>query len=111
MGKFLDANKNPSRKVNEIDNRGSHFYLTLYWAQNLAKSDNAKLKKKFEPIAKALEEQEETISKELIECQGKPQDFGGYFKPVDKLAYACMRPSKTQQHCQEDQVKRFFAPA
>lgn len=92
---FLDANKNPSRKVNEIDNRGSHFYLTLYWAQNLAKCDNSKLKKKFEPIAKALEEQEEAISKELIDCQGKPQDFGGYFKPVDKLAYACMRPSKT----------------
>jgi len=92
---FLDANKNPGRKVKEIDNRGSHFYLTLYWAQSLAKSDNADLKKKFGPIAKALEEQEETITKELIDCQGEPQDFGGYFKPDDKKANACMRPSKT----------------
>lgn len=92
---FLDANKNPSRKVKEIDNRGSHFYLALYWAQALAKSENADLKKKFEPIAKALEEKEETISKELIDCQGEPQDFGGYYKPVDDKAYACMRPSQT----------------
>merc|ERR1712166_1363240 len=92
---FLDANKNPGRKVKEIDNRGSHFYLTLYWAQSLAKCDNADLKKKFGPIAKALEEQEEVITKELIDCQGEPQDFGGYFKPDDKKANACMRPSKT----------------
>merc|ERR1711957_14966 len=92
---FLDANKNPGRKVKEIDNRGSHFYLTLYWAQSLAKSDNANMKKKFGPVAKALEEQEEAITKELIDCQGEPQDFGGYFKPDDKKATACMRPSKT----------------
>jgi len=92
---FLDANKNPSRKVKEIDNRGSHFYLALYWAQALAKCDDADLKKKFGAIAKSLEEQEETINKELIDCQGQPQDFGGYFKPDDKKAAACMRPSKT----------------
>jgi len=92
---FLDANKNPGRKVKEIDNRGSHFYLTLYWAQCLAKSENAAMKKKFGPVAKALEEQEEAITKELIDCQGEPQDFGGYFKPDDKKASACMRPSKT----------------
>lgn len=93
--KFLDANKNPSRKVNEIDNRGSHFYLTLYWAQALAKCENAELKKKFGPIAKALEEKEEEISKDLVACQGEAQDFGGYYKPDNKKAFACMRPSKT----------------
>lgn len=93
--KFLDENKNPGRKVKEIDNRGSHFYLALYWAQALAKSDNAEMQKKFGPVAKALEEQEEVISKELIDCQGSPQDFGGYYKLDDKKAYACMRPSKT----------------
>jgi len=93
--KFLDANKNPSRKVKEIDNRGSHFYLALYWAQALAACDDAVMKEKFAPLAKLMAEKEADITKELIDCQGTAQDFGGYFKPDDKKANACMRPSKT----------------
>lgn len=94
-GKFLDANKNPSRKVHEIDNRGSHFYLALYWAHFLAESDNPQLKKQFEPIAKELVENEEKIFKELNDCQGSPMDLGGDYKLDDKKAYAAMRPSAT----------------
>jgi len=90
---FLDANKNPSRKVKEIDNRGSHFYLALYWAQNLAACDNDELKAQFGPIAAGLTENEAKIAQELIDCQGSPVDFGGYFKPVDDLAFKAMRPS------------------
>merc|ERR1712232_623982 len=94
-GKFLDANKSPSRKVMQIDNRGSHYFLMLYWAQFLAESDHPQLKKQFEPIAKALSENEETISKELIECQGSKVDLGGYYKLDKKKADAAMRPSAT----------------
>lgn len=90
---FLDANKNPSRKVKEIDNRGSHFYLALYWAQNLAACGNDELKAQFGPIAAGLTENEGKIAQELIDCQGSPVDFGGYFKPVDDLAFKAMRPS------------------
>merc|ERR1712139_545268 len=92
---FLEANKNPSRKVKEIDNRGSHYYLALYWAQALAQCNNADLKAEFGPVAQKLAENEAQIQKELIDCQGTPMDFGGYFKPVDDLAYKCMRPSET----------------
>jgi len=92
---FLDANKNPSRKVKEIDNRGSHFYLALYWAQNLTGCGNDELAARFGPIAAALTENEGQISQELIDCQGDAVDFGGYFKPVDELAFAAMRPSST----------------
>jgi isocitrate dehydrogenase len=92
---FLDANKNPSRKVKEIDNRGSHFYLALYWAQNLAAGSNAELAARFGPIAAGLTEAEGKINQELIDCQGEAVDFGGYFKPVDDLAFAAMRPSAT----------------
>jgi len=92
---FLDSNKNPSRKVREIDNRGSHFYLALYWAEALAKSDFAELKNEFEPLAKLLKENEETINKEMVECQGAKVDFGGYYKPDDVKASEAMRPSQT----------------
>jgi len=92
---FLDANKNPSRKVKEIDNRGSHFYLALYWAQNLASCGNAELTAQFGPVAAALTEAEGKINQELIDCQGVAVDFGGYFKPVDELAFKAMRPSAT----------------
>merc|ERR1712127_158234 len=92
---FLDANKNPSRKVKEIDNRGSHFYLVLYWAQGCASSSNDELKAQFGPIAAALTENEAKISQELIDCQGPAVDFGGYFKPNDELAFKAMRPSET----------------
>merc|ERR1711967_101474 len=92
---FLDANKNPSRKVKEIDNRGSHFFLALFWAQHLAGCGNAELAAQFGPIAAGLTEAEGKINQELIDCQGEPVDFGGYFKPVDDLAFAAMRPSAT----------------
>jgi len=92
---FLDANKNPSRKVKEIDNRGSHFYLALFWAQHLAAGEHEELKAQFGPIAAGLTENEGRIAQELIDCQGEPVDFGGYFKPVDELAFKAMRPSET----------------
>ncbi|WP_426936405.1 NADP-dependent isocitrate dehydrogenase [Brevibacterium sp. LE-L] len=95
-GKFLEENKSPSRKVGEIDNRGSHFYLTLYWAENLAEqtSDEA-LAEAIAPVAKALAEKEETIAAELLEVQGSPVDLGGYYYPNDDLVNAAMRPSAT----------------
>jgi len=94
--KFLDTDKSPSRKVGEIDNRGSHFYLTLYWAQALAaQTKDAELKAKFEPIAKELTENEAKINSELIGAQGKPQEIGGYYKPNPELMFKAMRPSAT----------------
>ena len=95
-GTFLEENKSPSRKVGEIDNRGSHFYLTLYWAQNLAKqTTDAPLAEAIGPVAEALEANAEKISDELLEVQGKPADLGGYYNPdEDKLA-SVMRPSST----------------
>jgi isocitrate dehydrogenase len=95
-GRFLEENKSPSRKVGEIDNRGSHFYLTLYWAQKLAEqtADEA-LAEAIAPVAKALTEKEETIASELLEVQGSPVDLGGYYYPNDELVTAAMRPSAT----------------
>lgn len=93
--KFLDANKNPSRKVKEIDNRGSHFYLALYWAQALAGCAHEGLKAEFGPVASALLENEAKITQELIDCQGSPVEFGGYYKPDDTKASAAIRPSTT----------------
>jgi isocitrate dehydrogenase len=93
---FLDNNKSPSRKVNELDNRGSHFYLTLYWAQELAaQNDDAELKAKFESVAKFLTDNEEKIVSELNGVQGKSMDIGGYYKPNDSLGFDAMRPSAT----------------
>ncbi|NID17379.1 NADP-dependent isocitrate dehydrogenase [Luteibacter yeojuensis] len=95
-GRFLDSNKSPARKVGEIDNRGSHFYLALYWAQALAaQSDDAELKAKFAGVAKALEENEAKIDAELIAAQGKPQEIGGYYHPDMRRVDAAMRPSAT----------------
>lgn len=95
-GKFLEENKSPSRKVGEIDNRGSHFYLTLYWAQELAAqtSDEA-LAEAITPVATALAEKEEAIVAELLEVQGSPVDLGGYYYPNDAKTEAAMRPSAT----------------
>jgi len=93
--KFLDANKNPSRKVKEIDNRGSHFYLALYWAEALAACGNEELVATFGPIAAQLAENEEKINKELIDCQGSPVDLGGYFMPEPAKVDQAMRPSAT----------------
>ena len=95
-GKFLDTNKSPSRKVGGIDNRGSHFYLTLYWAQALAaQADDAALQARFAPLAKTLAENEETIVAELNAVQGKPADIGGYYAPDAELTAKVMRPSQT----------------
>jgi isocitrate dehydrogenase len=95
-GKFLDNNKSPSRKVGELDNRGSHFYLALYWAQALASQEtHPALKARFTPLAKALQENEAGIIAELNGAQGKPVDIQGYYHPNLKLVSAAMRPSAT----------------
>ncbi|HEV7776678.1 MAG TPA: NADP-dependent isocitrate dehydrogenase [Luteibacter sp.] len=95
-GKFLDNNKSPARKVGELDNRGSHFYLAMYWAQALAaQDDDAKLKAKFTALAKALTENEAKIVDELTRVQGKPVEIGGYYHPNLKLVSEAMRPSPT----------------
>jgi len=91
--RFLDANKNPGRKVKEIDNRGSHYWLALYWAEELSKCSDEDLKKIFTPVFETLQTNEEAIQKELIECQGPAVDIGGYYRLDDQLAYAAMRPS------------------
>jgi isocitrate dehydrogenase len=95
-GKLLENGKSPSRKVNELDNRGSHFYLALYWAQALAgQSDDAELAAKFSPLAQSLADNEQKIIDELNAVQGKPVDMGGYYHPdVEKVGKA-MRPSAT----------------
>jgi isocitrate dehydrogenase len=94
--KFLDSNKSPSRKVNELDNRGSHFYLALYWAQALAtQTDDAELQALFTPIAAQLGDNEQTIITELNAAQGNPVDIGGYFHPDKTLTAKAMRPSAT----------------
>lgn len=93
-GKFLDANKSPSRKVNELDNRGSHFYLSLYWAQALAaQTDDEDLKAQFADVAAELAEKEQTIVDELNNAQGRPVDISGYYHPDPRLVSAAMRPS------------------
>ncbi len=94
--KFLINDKSPSRKVNELDTRGSHFYLAMYWAQALAKQDkNKDLQKHFSKIAQEFTEKEEDILKELIDAQGKPVEIGGYYLPDLKMAEKAMRPSAT----------------
>ena len=94
--KFLESNKSPARKVGEIDNRGSHFYLALYWAQALAQQTQDKnLAARFVKIAKELEQNEAKISAELLAAQGKPVDVGGYYHPDDAKAAKAMRPSAT----------------
>ncbi|WP_336710848.1 NADP-dependent isocitrate dehydrogenase [Arthrobacter sp. USHLN218] len=93
-GTFLLENKSPSRKVGEIDNRGSHFYLARYWAQELAKQDqDAELASAFAPVAEALTGSEDQINSELLGAQGSPAEIGGYYRPEDEKASAVMRPS------------------
>jgi isocitrate dehydrogenase len=95
-GKLLDNNKSPSRRTGELDNRGSHFYLAMYWAQALAEqTEDAELQAKFKPLAKALEENEKTIVDELSKAQGKPVDIGGYYHADVAKMSAVMRPSQT----------------
>ena len=93
---FLQNNKSPSRKVGEIDSRGSHFYLALYWAQALAaQDDDMALKARFAPVASQLADSESTIVSELNAAQGKPVDIWGYFHPDRARTSAAMRPSTT----------------
>ncbi|MGB3399076.1 MAG: NADP-dependent isocitrate dehydrogenase [Candidatus Deferrimicrobiaceae bacterium] len=96
IGKFLDNNKSPARKVGEIDNRGSHFYLAMYWAQALAgQTKDKELQARFAKVAKQLEENEEKINQELLGAQRKPQDLGGYYDPDPVKTSKAMRPSAT----------------
>ena len=94
--KFLENDKSPARKIGQIDNRGSHFYLAKYWAEALAnQNEDAELKEKFTGISEQLNANEEKINAELIGAQGKPQEIDGYYKADDEKAAAAMRPSKT----------------
>ncbi|MUH36428.1 NADP-dependent isocitrate dehydrogenase [Zobellia amurskyensis] len=94
--KFLINDKSPSRKVKEIDTRGSHFYLAMYWAEALANQDkDAELKATFSKVFEAIQSQESKIVDELMQAQGKPQEIGGYYKPDQELAAKAMRPSQT----------------
>ena len=95
-GRFLEENKSPSRKVGEIDNRGSHFYLALFWAEELASQDDDKeLAEAFTEVAQALKDGEDAINEELLGVQGSPAEIGGYYRPDDDKAESVMRPSKT----------------
>jgi isocitrate dehydrogenase len=96
IGKILDNNRSPARKVGELDNRGSHFYLALYWAQALAaQTKDKELAARFKPFAETLAKNEAKINSELIAAQGKPVDTGGYYLPDPAKTSAAMRPSAT----------------
>merc|ERR1719350_1400796 len=88
VGEWLEQDRTPGRKVKELDNRGSNFYLALYWAQQLAARDGS-----WAPLAKELKEAEEQVVKEMLECQGLPVDIGGYYKPDSAKVTTAMRPS------------------
>ena len=96
IAKFLESNKSPSRLVNEIDNRGSHFYLATYWAEAVAtRSQDPSLEEKFASLASTLHENEDKINQELLAAQGKPVHLGGYYLPDPELTSKAMRPSRT----------------
>ena len=96
IGEHLEQRKAPSRRVNELDTRGSHFYLALYWAQALARqTKDTEIQARFTKIAQQMADNEETIIQELIDCQGQPVDIGGYYIPNDDMASKAMRPSAT----------------
>ncbi len=94
--KFLEENKSPSRKVGELDTRGSHFYLALYWCEALAaQTEDTDLQATFKPVYQALSEASGRISAELLEAQGTPQDIGGYYLPDTEKTSLALRPSPT----------------
>jgi isocitrate dehydrogenase len=96
IGKYLENERSPSRKAGELDNRGSSFYLALYWAEALSQQDkDAEIKSRFTKIYKELSANEEKVIKDLISVQGKPVDLGGYYLPDDKKVNEIMRPSST----------------
>jgi isocitrate dehydrogenase len=93
--RLLDEGKSPSRKVGELDNRGSHFYIALWWAEAMANQDeDSELASLFVPLAVALAKAEATIVQDLIDCQGVPMDIGGYYFPDSVMASKAMRPSE-----------------
>ena len=93
---FLNENKSPARRVGEIDNRGSHYYLAVFWAEELAKqTDDAEIAADFGALAQKLRAEEGTITRELLEVQGSPAEIGGYYRPDPELAARVMRPSAT----------------
>ena len=95
-GTFLNEDKSPTRRLGGIDNRGSHFWLALYWAQELAaQTEDADLAAAFRDVAERLTGEQDTITAELLAVQGSPADIGGYFPPDDALATAVMTPSAT----------------
>ncbi len=95
-GTLLEENRSPSRRSGELDNRGSHYYLALYWARELAgQAEDAELAARFAPVAEALARDEETIVAELNGVQGAPVDIGGYYQPDAARVAAAMRPSPT----------------
>ena len=96
ISRYLENARSPSREVKEIDNRGSTFYLSLYWAQALARQEeDSSLRERFSPVAQQLQENETKIVNELSAAQGKPTDIGGYYLPDPALAEKQMRPSPT----------------
>ena len=96
IGEHLDNRREPSRRVNELDTRGSHYYLALYWAQALSnQTQDSDLQARFTDVAEKLSANEDKILKEFIEAQGRPVDVGGYYHPNDDLADKAMRPSNT----------------
>jgi isocitrate dehydrogenase len=96
LGKFLDNNKSPARKVGQIDNRGSHYYFALYWAEALAAQDvDQELKAKFTKVFQQLAANEAKINEELLAAQGKPVDMGGYYHADKAKVTKAMRPSAT----------------
>jgi isocitrate dehydrogenase len=95
-GTFLEENRSPARKVGSLDNRGSHFYLAMYWAQELARQDDdPELAAAFKGLAETLTQNEQAIGEELVAVQGRPVDLGGYYRPDPAKASAVMRPSTT----------------
>jgi isocitrate dehydrogenase len=107
IGRFLEENKSPSRKAGELDNRGSHFYLAMYWAQALAdQSDDSDLAAQFKPLADTLAENEEKIVDELNSVQGEAVDIGGYYRPDLEKVTAAMRPSQTLNEALESVASR-----
>jgi isocitrate dehydrogenase len=96
IGEHMEQRRAPSRRVDELDTRGSHFYLALYWAEGLAnQTKDAELQARFKEVAQQLAANEEKILQELIDCQGQPVDIGGYYIPDDQMAAKAMRPSAT----------------
>jgi isocitrate dehydrogenase len=95
-GRLLEENRSPSRTVGELDNRGSHFYLALYWAQQLAyQQEDSELAARFRPLAERLAGSEDQIVQELLDVQGAPVELGGYYRPDPRRIEAAMRPSQT----------------